>query len=100
MSLAPELAVLLAIAILGGAGFAVFEVETPWWRKALKWTLVTTVTLVLAAAVGHWALLFPIIAGIAGVTFHIWWCRKHGIDPVHATPRRRYYELRGWAWRE
>ncbi len=98
--MAIELGVLLAITILGGTGFAVFEVETPWWRKALKWTLVTALTLGLAAAVGHWALLFPIAAGLAGVTFHVWWCRKHGIDPVHATPRRRYYELRGWAWRE
>ena len=91
---------LLAIAILGGAGFAVFEVETPWWRKALKWALMTAITLAIWAAVGHWAVIFPIAAGLLGVTFHIWWCRKNGIDPVHATPRKRYYELRGWAWRE
>jgi hypothetical protein len=75
-------------------------VETPWWRKALKWALITALTLALAAAVGHWALLFPIVAGFAGIGFHFWWCRKNGIDPVHATPRRRYYELRGWTWRE
>jgi type II secretory pathway component PulF len=96
----PELAGLLAIAILGSARFAVFEVETPWWRKALKWAVITAVTLALSAAVGHWAVLFLVVAGIAGIAVHFWWCRKHGIDPVHATPRRRYYELRGWAWRE
>ena len=28
------------------------------------------------------------------------WCRKHEIDPWNATPRERYYELRGWpAWK-
>lgn len=98
--MAIELGVVLAITILGGTGFAVFEVETPWWRKVLKWMLVTGVTLALAAAVGHWAVLFPVLAGFAGIGFHVWWCRKNGIDPVHATPRKRYYELRGWTWPE
>ena len=23
-----------------------------------------------------------------------------GIDPLRATPRRKYYELRGWTWPE
>ncbi len=32
-----ELYVLLAALILGSSVFAVFEVETPKWRKALKW---------------------------------------------------------------
>ncbi len=100
LSVALELAVLLAIAVIGSSGFAVFEVETPWWRKVLKWSVVSGVTLGLAAVVGHWALLVPILAGLAGISAHIWWCRKNGIDPAHATPRRRYYELRGWTWPE
>ena len=98
--MALELGVLLAIAILGGAGFAVFEVETPWWRKALKWAIVSGSTLALYAGVGHWALLLPVCGGLMGIAFHMWWCRTNGIDPVHATPRKRYYELRGWGWRE
>jgi hypothetical protein len=96
--MALELAVLLAIAILGSSVFAVFEIETPGWRKALKWCLVTGVTLGLYGMAGHWALLFPLGAGIAGTGFHIWWCRRHGIDALRATPRRRYYQLRGWTW--
>ena len=56
------------------------------------------VTLALSRFIGHWAIAFPITLGVAGATFHIWWCRKHGIDPIRATPRRRYYELRGWSW--
>ncbi len=94
-----ELAVLLVIAILGPAVFAIFEVETPWWRKALRWALVSGLTLGLYSAIGHRALVLPIALAVAGTTVHFWWCRKQGIDPLRATPRRRYYELRGWEWR-
>lgn len=95
-----ELGVLLAIAIIGQATFAVFEVETPAWRKVLKWTLVSGLTLGLARLVGHWAVLLPIVGGIAGVVGHTVWCRRNGIDPLRGTPRRRYYQLRGWAWHD
>ena len=93
-----ELGVLLFIAILGPAAFAVFEIETPWWRKAFKWFLISTVTIGLHRVVGHWALAVPVGMLVAGCTFHFWWCRKNGIDPFRATPRDRYYRLRGWAW--
>lgn len=95
-----ELAVLLAIVVIGASGFAVFEVETPVWRKLLKWAGVIGLTLLLARVVGHWALLLPIGAGLAGTVFHVAWCRRHGIHPVYATPRKRFYQLRGWTWKE
>ncbi|HEY9383536.1 MAG TPA: hypothetical protein VIP80_08455 [Gemmatimonadales bacterium] len=95
-----ELAVLLALAVLGSASFAVFEVETPGWRKVLKWGVVTAATLALYSLVGHWSLLLPVVLGVAGLCFHLWWCRRHAIHPLRATPRRRYYELRGWQWVE
>ena len=95
-----ELGVLLAIAILGPSIFAVFEVETAWWRKALKWTIVTTGTVGLYHGVGHLALVLPLGLAAVGTAFHFGWCRKHGIHPLRATPRRRYYELRGWLWRD
>ena len=95
-----ELATLLAFSILGQGIFARFEIETPPWRKILKWSIVVTLTLGLYAVAGHWALLFPVAAGLAGTTFHFLWCRSHGIDPLRATPARRYYELRGWQWPE
>jgi hypothetical protein len=78
----------------------VFEIETPAWRKILKWSIVIGLTLALAEFVGHWALVLPLAGGIAGVVGHTLWCRKHGIDPLRATPRRRYYDLRGWTWQE
>ncbi len=95
-----ELVFLLTVMTLGTSFFAVFEVETPGWRKALKWTIVHASTIGLYFAVGHWALAFPLAAGAAGTTFHFIWCRKQGIHPMLATPRRRYYELRGWQWVE
>ena len=98
--IAVELSVLLAFAILGPAFFAAFELETPVWRKILKWSAMVAITLGLYMLVGHWALAVPIAMGTAGAVFHLVWCSRHGIDPVTAMPRRRYYELRGWTWRE
>jgi hypothetical protein len=95
-----ELYVLLAILILGTSVFDVFEVETAKWRKTLKWFIVCAGTVGLYSAVGHFALLFPCGMGALGISFHFWWCRKNGIHPIQATPRRRYYELRGWSWPE
>ena len=98
MGIELELGVLFVIAVLGGSVFAVFEVETPAWRKITKWLVVGAATLMLYRPVGHWSLLFPTAAAVAGVVFHILWCRRHEIHPIRATPRRRYYELRGWEW--
>src|SRR5262249_38177772 len=91
-----ELAALLAIAVIGQATFAVFEVETPAWRKILKWSLVVGLTLGLARVAGHWALVLPLAAGMAGVIGHTICGRRHGLDPIRGPPRRRYYDLRGW----
>ena len=97
MGIELELVVLLAIAIAGPAIFAVFEIETPAWRKLLKWVVVCALTLALYRVAGHLALLLPIGLGALGVTAHFVWCRRNGIHPLRATPRRKYYEMRGWA---
>jgi hypothetical protein len=96
MGIELELGVLLAISIVGQSTFARFEIETPAWRKILKWAIITGITGGLYAAAGHWALAFPAVAAAAGLTVHFTWCRRHGIDPVHATPMHKYYALRGW----
>jgi hypothetical protein len=95
-----ELAVLLAMLLLGAEIFAPFEVETPAWRKILKWSIVIAVTLVLYRFIGHWAAVVPVVLGLLGLTVHYAWCVKNGIHPLRATPRRRYYELRGWKWQD
>jgi hypothetical protein len=93
-----ELSTLLVFAVVGQSIFARFEIETPAWRKIVKWFVLAGVTLGIYEFVGHWALLFPLGMAIAGTTFHFIWCRRNGIDPFRATPARRYYQLRGWRW--
>jgi hypothetical protein len=100
MGIEIELTALLVLQLVGTEVFARFEVETPPSRKILKWLLVIAPTLLLYRFAGHWALALPLGAGALGAAFHVAWCRRNGIDPLEATPRRRYYELRGWRWRD
>lgn len=97
MGIELELTVLLVLVTLGQVGFGQFEVETSKIRRLIKWAIVDGATIGLYFVVGHWALAFPLAMAAAGLTFHFWWCRRNGIHPWHATPRRRYYDLRGWA---
>ena len=46
------------------------------------------------------SLLLPLLMLTIGTTFHFAWCKKNGIDPFKATPKRKYYELRKWKWEE
>ena len=98
MSFELELWILLALQTIGTSYFAVFEIETPPWRKLLKWSILIGVTMGLTPLVGHWALVFPGGLAIVGLTFHFTFLRRHGIHPFTANPRRRYYDLRGWRW--
>ncbi len=100
MGIELELGVLLGLLLLGAEIFAPFEIETPVWRKILKWSVVIALTLILYRFIGHWALLAPVGLGTLGLVFHFVWCRKNGIHSLRATPRRRYYQLRGWDWHE
>ena len=100
MGIELELLVLLVISVLGQSIFARFEIETPAWRKVLKWSIVIAATLGLYLVVGHWSLILPLVTAGGGTTFHFIWCHRHGIHPLQATPQRRYYELRGWHWAE
>lgn len=95
-----ELGVLLGIAIVGITVFGVFEAETARWRRLLKWGIITALTLGLHSRVGHAAVALPLAMASLGLAVHFWWCRRHGIHPLNATPRRRYYALRGWRWPE
>jgi len=100
MGIELELGILLGLVVVGASVFAPFEIETPAWRKLLKWSIVVGLTLVLYGPLGHVAAIVPLALATIGATFHVWWCQRNGIHPVRATPRRRYYELRGWAWHD
>jgi len=95
-----ELSVLLALAIVGNVTFGRFEGETPRWRRLLKWGVISGATIWLQSVVGHVAVVILLALALLGLTVHFWWCHHYGIHPLDATPRRRYYELRGWAWIE
>lgn len=86
---------------IGVAIFGKFESESPWWRSIVKWGIIFAGVYAFASAFGETATLW-LIAGlfVFGFTFHVVWCRLNGIHPFKATPRRKYYSLRGWSWHE
>lgn len=100
MDIKLELIVLLIIQLIGSSAFARFEVETPALRKIIKWLFMDAATIGLYYLIGHWALVLPTLMLLIGTTFHIIWCKKNGINPLRATPKRKYYELRKWKWEE
>ena len=97
MSLSTLLLILIAAQTLGTSIFARFEIETPIPRRIFKWALFHAGTIALHAWAGGWALLVPAAFLCLGIAVHIVVCRKYGFHPIYATPRRKYYEFRGWA---
>jgi hypothetical protein len=95
-----ELSVLLLMSIVGQSTFSRFALEVPASRQILKWLVLIAVTLGLYRYVGHWALVCPGAIIVFMMPAHFRWCRRNGINPVRATPLRKYYELRGWTWPE
>ena len=100
MGIILELFVLLMLSVFGQSIFSAFSLGVPAWQKILKWLALIAITLGLYRFIGHWALVFPAVTGLGGMAAHFTWCRRKGIDPLRATPLRKYYELRGWAWPE
>ena len=95
-----ELVVLLIIQTAGMSAFAKFEIETPLIKKLTKWFIVDGITAGLYFAVGHLAILFPILGLIPVTIYHFNWCKKNSIHPFKATPKKKYYELKKWKWEE
>ncbi len=100
MGIELELAELLIIQLLASNFLGRFEIETPAFRKIIKWLIIDGITIGLYFAFGHWAAAFPIVGMIPGTIYHFIWCKKNGINPFKATPRKKYYQLRGWKWEE
>jgi hypothetical protein len=87
-------------AVLAATGITVFghfEEKTPGWRRLSKWAFYFGGTALLSRGPGRpWTFVWILGLPSVGLAFHLWWCREHGIDPLTAEPRERYYELRGW----
>ncbi len=95
-----ELAELLLLQLFAFVLFGRLEVETPAVRRIIKWLIIYCITICIYYWQGHWAILIPLVATIPGSIYHVIWCRKNNIDPLKATPRKKYYELRRWKWEE
>lgn len=95
-----ELAELIILQTILTALYVRFEVETSFLRKIFKWFVIYGLTIAAYYWIGHWAIFIPWVPVVAGSIFHFIWCRRNSIHPFKATPRRRYYELRGWQWEE
>lgn len=91
-----ELGALLILQTVFIKLFAPFELESPIVPRLLQWFVIDVATVGLYYWIGHWALLAPAIPITFGTIFHLIWCKKNRIDPLRATPRKKYYELRGW----
>lgn len=98
MNTQAEWAALFVLCALGTSLFDRFEIETPAWKKLCRWGLAAALTIGTTPFFGHGALIVLGVFAILGGSVHLWWCLRHGIHPLRATPRRRYYALRGWAW--
>lgn len=91
---------LLGVQMLGLTIFTPFAVDMPIWRKLLKWSLVNGVTIGLFFVVGVWSAALPLAMVAVGSIVHFTVCRKWGIHPIYATPRREFYQHMGWTWRD
>lgn len=96
MGIAPELSGLLLFQLLGSAFFSKFEIETPPLRTIFNWLVIDAITVGLYFLIGHYSMLFPFLIAVIGMIAHVSICKKEGIDPVKATPRKKYYKLREW----
>jgi hypothetical protein len=96
-----ELLMLFFAHLVGIAIFGKFQSQTPWWRHILKWSIILLIGYLLNIKFGQTVTLVTFaIVFLLGIIGHVLWCRKHNIHPFNATPRKKYYQLRGWAWEE
>ncbi len=91
-----DLLVAATLMCLGIIFFGHFEQGGGITRRFIRAIALIAGTGVLSYFFGHWSLLYPIAAGLAGAIFHFWWCWKNGINPITAEPRDLYLKLRGW----
>lgn len=96
--------ILFALFVFHSLGFAVFgkfQTEAPWWQLFFKWMAIVGVAYLLYVNFGEAVtfITFGVLFALS-IVIHVAWCRKNHIHPMNATPRKRYYELRGWEWKE
>ncbi len=92
-----DLFLVSALHLTGHNVFGVFEERTSIRRKLFKQAFLLVSTAAISLAFGHpWSLVWIIGMFALGTSFHLWWTLSHGIHPLTAEPRAKYYALRGW----
>ncbi|HEY4036028.1 MAG TPA: hypothetical protein VGL94_18880 [Ktedonobacteraceae bacterium] len=87
-------AVIIAV---GSTAFGHFERGTSLPKRLARWFGFLLITGLLSFVGRPWTFVW--ILGLPGIgtTFHLWWCLSHGINPLTAEPKEKYFQLRGWA---
>ena len=94
-----EVAVVATIFAVGNIVFGHWAVETPVWRRLLKFVVILGVTLGISASIGRpWAFGFLGLLGVGVIIIHGWWLPRHGINGWTGEPKEKYYALRGWKY--
>ena len=92
-----ELGVGAVLSATGIAIFGRFEEKTALWRRLLKWAIYFGLIAILSGTAGRvWALGWAFALPLVGLCAHFIICARWGIHPLKATPRDKYYRLRGW----
>ena len=97
MNLWIDAAVMASRFAVGGILSGHFEERTPKWRRVLKFFLMTGGIVLISATAGReWSAGVVLTLFAAVIVIHGWWLPKHGIHPLTAEPKDKYYALRGW----
>ncbi len=91
-----EIIVTVIVFVVGHFSFRNFQGQTPRARTVRKWVVYIMLVVILTLTVGRPLSLVWAFAPVIGSLFHFGWCFYHGIHPLTAEPRAKYYALRGW----
>jgi len=88
-----DLFIMATSLVIGNLFFGHFNTLFPVWRRLRKIAILLVVMAGLSYFFGHWSLLFVLAAFLGGGTYHWWWCKKYGIDPITSEPREKFEAL-------
>jgi hypothetical protein len=87
-----------AVVAAGSTLFGHFEEGAPKWRRFSRWVAYLGVVALISKTAGRpWTFVYIFGLPAVGAVFHVSWCLRHGINPITAEPKGKYYRLRGWA---
>lgn len=71
----------------------------PRWKRYGKLLFSVVVSVLLAAMVGWWSLIFILGHPLMGLVGHLWWCRSHGFDWKSVDPEQYRASQEAWVAR-